>query len=69
MNELLPWVQGVGFVVGAAWAVSAIRTTTAVLGERIEALARALNRFQETVERVHDDHEERLRKLERNHGR
>lgn len=65
--EILPWLQAVGFVGGAVWAVSTIRTTTAILGERIEALARSLDRFQETVNRVHDDHEERLRRLE--HGR
>lgn len=67
VSDLVPWLQAGGFIVGAVWAVSTIRTTTAVLGERIEALAKALDRFQETVNRVHDDHEERLRRLE--HGK
>lgn len=65
MAELLPWIQGVAFLVAGVWAVSAIRSTTEVLGERISSLKTSLEKFQTVVERVHDDHEERIRNLER----
>lgn len=71
MTEVLPWLQVLAIVVTAVWAVSRMsstaNTTTLLLGERIASLGRAIDEFKQTVTRVHDDHEERLRNLERDH--